>query len=97
MLADQNGQPSQLVAGGQNAIRRHQQDRDGAADHLLRVQNALHKVFLHVDEGGDQLRDVDLTAALRHELMSVVGEVGVDQLVDIVDDAHRADGIQPEV
>ena len=97
MLADQNGQPSQLVAGGQNAVRRHQQDRDGAADHLLRVQNALHEVFLHVDEGGDQLRDVDLAAALRHELVSVVGEVGVDQLVDIVDDAYRADGIQPEV
>ena len=97
VLAYQHRQAAQPVAGSQNTVRRHQQDRDRAFDHLLRVQNALHQIFLHIDEGCHQLGDIDLSAALGHELMPVVGEIGIDQLVDVVDDTHRADGVQAQM
>ena len=29
--------------------------------------------------------------------MSVVGEIGIDQLIDVVDDTHRADGVQAQM
>ena len=61
------------------------------------MENAVHQVVLLVDEGGGQLGGVDLARAHGHELVAVVGEVFLDQLLRIVDDAHRGDGVQAQV
>ena len=61
------------------------------------MADALHQRILLIDESGSQLRSVDIAAALCHELVAVVGEVGLHQLLRIVDDAHGGDGVQAQM
>ena len=55
------------------------------------------QVFLLVDESRDQLGRVDLAGAHSHELMSVIGKIGVHQLFGIVDHTDGRDRIQTEM
>ena len=97
MPAHKNRQTPKPIPCGQNAVLRHQQYSDGAANHLLRVQYAIHQIFLHVYKGGYKLRNIDLSVALRHELMSMVGKIRFYKLIGIVDYTNRAYGIQPQM
>ena len=60
--------------------------------YLLRVQNALYQIFLLVDQGGSQLRGVDLTGGHGHKLMAGSGEGLLHQLFGVVDQAHGGNG-----
>ena len=93
----QHREPAQLVPGGDDAVRGQQQDGHGAVDDLLGVADALHQGILLVDESSSQLGGVDETVALGHELMARIGEVGLHQFLSVIDDAHRGDGVQPQV
>ena len=96
-LADEDGQAAQLVPGGDDAVGGENEDGGGAVNQLLGVKNAVHQILLLVDEGGGELGGVDLSGAHGHELMAVVGEVALNELLGVVDDAHRGDGVQPQV
>ena len=98
VFADEYGQTAQPVTGGNDLAPLGEDEQgEGALDHLLGVENAGDQVILLVDEGGGQLGGVHPAGAHGHELVAVVGEIGLDQLVGVVDDAHRGDGIQTKV
>ena len=95
--AHQHRQTAQLVPGGDDAILGENQDGGGAFDHVLGVADALHQGVLLVDQPGHQLGGVDGAAAHGHELMAPLGEIGLDQLVGVADDANHGDGVKPQV
>ena len=97
VFAHQHRKPSQLVAGGDDAVPGQQQNGGRAVDDFLGVADALHQGVLLVDKGGGQFRGVDLAVALGHELMAVVREVGLHQRIGIVDDANGGDGVQAQM
>ena len=96
-LPDEHRQAAQAVPGGVDALGCEDEDGHGALDLLLGVTDAGDQVVLLVDEGGHQLRGVDLAGAHGHELVAVVGEVAVHQGLGVLDDAHGGDGVQPQV
>ncbi len=97
VLADEHRQAAQAVPGGVDALGCEDEDGHGALDLLLGVTDAGDQVVLLVDEGGHQLRGVDLAGAHGHELVAVVGKVALHQLLGVLDDAHGGDGVQPQV
>ena len=97
-LPDQHREASHAVSCcNELPLLGQKQDRHGAVDSLLRVENAGDKVILLIDERGGQLRDIHAAAAQRQKLLALVGEVVVHQLVGVVDDADRHDGVQAQM
>ena len=97
ILADENGQTTELVAGDNNAVGLQEHDRFGALNNVLGVANALDDRLLAVDERADEFGGVHLARAHREELGIVVAEVALDQVVGIVDDADRRDRKEAEM
>ena len=97
MLADEYRQAANAVTGYQNAVRGHNQDRNGTLDHFLGIVDAIHQVFLHIDQRCHQFGSVDLTGAHGHKLMAMVREIVLNQFVGIVDDANGRDRINTKV
>ena len=98
LLAHQHGQTAQPVTGGDDlALLRQNEQGERALDLLLSVENTADQIILLVDKGGGQLGGVDLARTHGHELVAVVGEIALDQLLRVVDDTHRSDGVQPQV
>ena len=95
VLAHQDRQPAQLVPGGDDLpLVGEDEQGHGALDFVLGVEDTGHQIIFLIDEGRGQLSSVDLAGAHGHKLMSVVGEILLDQLLGIVDDAHGGDGVQ---
>ena len=98
VLPHQDRQTAEPVPGGDDlTLLCKEQQGEGAIDLLLGVQDAGDQVILLVDEGSGQLGGVDLSGAHGHKLMAVVGKIPLDQLLGVVDDAHRGDGVQSQV
>ena len=98
IFAHQHRQPAQGVPGGDDgAVLIQNQNGHGAFNLLLGMVNALHQRILLVNKRRYQLRGIHLAGALGHKLMAVVGKIAVNQRVGVGDDAHRGDGIQPQV
>jgi len=98
IFPDQNGKPSVFVACGDDlSVGGHEQHRHRAVDDPLHMLNPLHQTVALVDQSGDQFGAIDLAGAHGHELVPVIGEVGVHQLLGVVDLTDGGDGIEPEM
>ena len=97
-LSDQHREaPHAVTRGDQLSFLGQNQDRHGAVDDLLRVEDAGDKVVFLIDERGGQLGDIHAAAAQRQKLLALVGEISLHQLVGVVDDADRHDGVQAQM
>ncbi len=97
ILADQHRQTAQAVPGGQNSVGCENQNGHGTFNLLLGITDTGNQVVLLVNQGGHQLRGVDLAGAHGHELVAVVGKVPLYQLFGVLNDAHGRDGVQPQM
>ena len=97
-LTDEHGKAAHAVSRGDDlALFREDEDRHGAVDNLLGMEDAGGKVVLLVDERSGQLGDIHAAAAQREELLALFGEIVLHQLVGIVDDADRYDGVEAQM
>ena len=93
-----DGKSAHLVPGGnQVSAVLQNQDGGGALNHFLGKADALAEGALLVDHGGNQLVGIDAAAGHGLEMSAAEGQVLLDQLVGIVDDAHRADCINAQL
>ena len=86
-----------VTRGDQLSFLGQNQDRHGAVDDLLRVEDAGDKVVFLIDERGGQLGDIHTSAAQREELLALFRKIVLHQLVGIVDDADRYDGVEAQM
>ena len=97
-LTDEHGKSAHAVSRGDDlSLFREDQDRHGAVDDLLGMENAGGEVVLLVDERGGQLGDIHTSAAQREELLALFRKIVLHQLVGIVDDTDRHDGVEAQM
>ena len=90
---DEHGKATQAVACGDDApFAVHQQQRERSVDDTLRESDAVDEVVFLVDHQRDELGGVYRAGAAGHELLAAAGEVLLDELFGIVDDADRRKG-----
>lgn len=98
ILADLDGQSSHPVSGcDQRAVVLQDEDAGGAVDGLLGEADAFREGALLVNEGCDEFRAVDLSAGHGAEVPAGEGQVVVDQVRRIVDDADGGDGVDAQI
>ena len=93
LFAYGNRSAAQLVTGSQNSLGGQEQHGHGAVDDFLCILNAFDQVVLLVDNGSDQFRGVDVTAAHLQKMGVASGENLLDNLIQIVDLSHSGNGI----
>ena len=95
-LAHHDRRAAEVVASGDDAIFGEDDHRAGAFHLVVDVADAVYEVLSLGDEEGHQLGGVGEAHAQLGEVL-LVGEAVVDQLVNVVDFGHRADGELAEV
>ena len=91
-LTDDDGKPAHGVSGGDEAVLVQNQDGAGAFNSRLGIADAVDEIVAAVDEGGGELRGIDLAGGHGHELIARAGEGLFHQLLGVGDDAHGGDG-----
>ena len=93
LFADLDRGPAQTVAGRVDTVRRHDHHGHGAPDQILGVADALHEGVPLVDQGGGQLRRIDVASAHLQEVGVGTGKELPHEFLGIVDLAHRRDRV----
>ena len=96
VLADHDGCAAIVIAGRDETILGEDEHRAGTFHLIIYILDTVNEVLTLRDEQGDQFRGIGEAHAQLGEVL-LVGEAMVDQLVNIVDFAHRDDGELAEV
>ena len=97
LLSDHGRSSSKPVSGNVDALRGQKQDCHGTLNPLLCIQKAVYNGILLVDDGGDQLGGIDLSAAHLKKMNMALFIGLLDQFLLICYFAHCGDGIAAQV